>query len=246
MVTTSAWVDLEQLVRDVIIDIGYNSSDVGFDGATCSIINIIGKQSPDINRGVDRASDDEQGAGDQGLMFGFATIETEVLMPAAITYAHRLVERQAEVRKNGTLPWLRPDAKSQVTLRYRDGLIAGIHLEGPWTAAAMQGAHAPTAMRPPTPDEVESILRAADGTLHMVTLDPELEHGMEAVRRLTEAGVLAAVGHAFGQDLGRSGGARGHQNLQVRTVIQQGICLCRRIRPVSSGVQTPFCLLHQR
>ncbi|MBF5079971.1 MAG: methionine adenosyltransferase [Paracoccus sp. (in: a-proteobacteria)] len=126
-ITTSAWVDLESIVRGVITDIGYNSSDVGFDGATCSVINIIGKQSPEINQGVDRASLEEQGAGDQGLMFGYASDETDVLMPAAITYAHRLVERQAAVRRDGTLPWLRPDAKSQLTLRYdADGRPEGI------------------------------------------------------------------------------------------------------------------------
>ncbi|MDB6178864.1 methionine adenosyltransferase [Paracoccus sp. Z330] len=119
-ITTSAWVDLESIVRDVINDIGYTSSDVGFDGATCSVINIIGKQSPEINQGVDRASLEEQGAGDQGLMFGYASDETDVLMPAPITYAHRLVERQSQVRRDGTLNWLRPDAKSQVTLRYGD------------------------------------------------------------------------------------------------------------------------------
>ena len=126
-ITTSAWVDLESIVRGVITDIGYNSSDVGFDGATCSVINIIGKQSPEINQGVDRASLEEQGAGDQGLMFGYASDETDVLMPAAITYAHRLVERQAAVRRDGTLFWLRPDAKSQLTLRYdADGRPEGI------------------------------------------------------------------------------------------------------------------------
>lgn len=124
-ISTSAWVDLEAIVRGVINDIGYTSSDVGFDGATCSVINIIGKQSPDINQGVDRATEEEQGAGDQGLMFGYASDETDVLMPAPITYAHRLVERQAEVRR-GTLPWLRPDAKSQVTFRYENGRPAAI------------------------------------------------------------------------------------------------------------------------
>ncbi|MDP5308941.1 methionine adenosyltransferase [Paracoccus spongiarum] len=117
-ISTNAWVDLESIVRGVINDIGYTSSDVGFDGATCSVINIIGKQSPEINQGVDRESLEEQGAGDQGLMFGYASDETDVLMPASITYAHRLVERQARVRRDGTLPWLRPDAKSQITLRY--------------------------------------------------------------------------------------------------------------------------------
>ncbi len=119
-VTTSTYVDLENVVRNVILDIGYNSSDVGFDGASCAVLNAIGKQSPDIAMGVDESSDHEQGAGDQGLMFGYATNETDVLMPAPIYYAHRLVERQAELRKHGTLPWLRPDAKSQVTLRYEN------------------------------------------------------------------------------------------------------------------------------
>lgn len=117
-VTTSAWVDLEQLVRNVVCDIGYTSSEMGFDGHSCAVLNAIGKQSPDIAMGVDESDKKEQGAGDQGLMFGYATDETDVLMPAPITYAHRLVERQAFVRKNGTLPFLRPDAKSQVTFRY--------------------------------------------------------------------------------------------------------------------------------
>ena len=127
-VTTTAWVDLEQLVRKVIVDIGYNSSEVGFDGATCGILNIIGKQSPDINQGVDRKNPEEQGAGDQGLMFGYACDETKELMPAPIYYSHRLVEQQAKVRKakNSKLPWLRPDAKSQVSLRYRDGVAVGV------------------------------------------------------------------------------------------------------------------------
>lgn len=120
-ITTSAWVDLEAITRKVILDIGYNSSDVGFDGATCGVINLIGKQSPDINQGVDRKKPEEQGAGDQGLMFGYACDETPSLMPFPIYYAHRLVQRQSEVRKDGRLPWLRPDAKSQVTVRYVDG-----------------------------------------------------------------------------------------------------------------------------
>ncbi len=120
-VTTSAWVDIEALVRQTVKEIGYNSSDMGFDWESCAVLNAIGKQSPDIAMGVDESSDHEQGAGDQGLMFGYATNETDVLMPAPITYAHRLMQRQAEVRKNGTLPWLRPDAKSQVTFVYEDG-----------------------------------------------------------------------------------------------------------------------------
>ena len=117
-VTTSCYVDLEDIVRNVITEIGYNSSDVGFDGATCAVLNGIGKQSVDINQGVDRAKPEDQGAGDQGLMFGYATNETPTLMPAPVYYSHLLVQRQAELRKNGTLPWLRPDAKSQVTINY--------------------------------------------------------------------------------------------------------------------------------
>ena len=120
-ITTHATIDYEQIVRKVVNDIGYNHSDIGFDGSTCAVINALGKQSPDIAMGVDRADRENQGAGDQGLMFGYASNETDVLMPAPITYAHRLVRRQAEVRKNGELPWLRPDAKSQVTFRYQDG-----------------------------------------------------------------------------------------------------------------------------
>ncbi len=125
-ITTSAWVDLEEIVREVVLDIGYNSSEVGFDGATCAVVNAIGKQSRDIAQGVDRDSLENQGAGDQGLMFGYASDETDVLMPAPITYSHRLVQRQAEVRKNGTLSWLRPDAKSQVTFRYEDNKPVGV------------------------------------------------------------------------------------------------------------------------
>ena len=120
-VTTSCYVDLEEIVRDVITGIGYNSSEVGFDGATCAVLNGIGKQSVDINQGVDRAKPEDQGAGDQGLMFGYATNETPSLMPAPVYYAHLLVQRQSELRRNGTLPWLRPDAKSQVTINWESG-----------------------------------------------------------------------------------------------------------------------------
>jgi len=119
-ITTSAWVDMEEIVRHTVRDIGYNSSEMGFDWESCAVLNAIGKQSVDIAMGVDETESHEQGAGDQGLMFGYASNETDVLMPAPITYAHRLVRRQSEVRKNGTLSWLRPDAKSQVTLRYVD------------------------------------------------------------------------------------------------------------------------------
>ena len=119
-ITTTAWVDLEDLCRTVILVIGYNSSDMGFDGTSCAVLNAIGKQSPDIAMGVDETDDKEQGAGDQGLMFGYASNETDVLMPAPITYSHRLVEKQSQVRKNGTLKFLRPDAKSQISFRYSE------------------------------------------------------------------------------------------------------------------------------
>jgi len=126
-ITTSAWVDIEELVRQTVRDIGYVHSDMGFDANSCAVLSAIGKQSPDINRGVDRKDPKELGAGDQGLMFGYATNETEVLMPAPITYAHLLVKRQSEVRKSGVLPWLRPDAKSQITFAYdSNGKIQGI------------------------------------------------------------------------------------------------------------------------
>ncbi|GAA0540087.1 MULTISPECIES: methionine adenosyltransferase [Rheinheimera] len=125
-ITTSAWVDIEELTRKTVREIGYTHSDMGFDADSCAVLNAIGKQSPDINQGVDRADPKEQGAGDQGLMFGYASNETDVLMPAPITYSHRLVQRQAEVRKNGTLPWLRPDAKSQLSFIYEDGKPVGI------------------------------------------------------------------------------------------------------------------------
>ncbi|HET8904410.1 MAG TPA: methionine adenosyltransferase [Saccharospirillum sp.] len=125
-VRTDTYVDLEDIVRGVILDIGYDSSDVGFDGASCAVLNAIGKQSSDIAMGVDEADMKDLGAGDQGLMFGYATNETDSYMPAPIYYSHRLVEHQAKLRKNGVLPWLRPDAKSQVTLRYENGLPVAV------------------------------------------------------------------------------------------------------------------------
>ena len=125
-ITTSAWVDMQEVVRRTVKEIGYNSSDMGFDYESCAVLTSIDKQSVDIAMGVDESENKDMGAGDQGMMFGYASNETEVLMPAPITYAHRLVRRQAELRKNGTLPWLRPDAKSQVTFRYEDGKPIGI------------------------------------------------------------------------------------------------------------------------
>ena len=125
-ITTEAYVDVESIVRDVVNDIGYNHSESGFDSHTCAVLNGIGAQSPDIAMGVDESDDHEQGAGDQGLMFGYASNATDVLMPAPTHYSHLLVKRQAEVRKTGTLPWLEPDAKSQLTFRYEDGKPVGI------------------------------------------------------------------------------------------------------------------------
>src|SRR5580693_9244813 len=127
-VTTEAYVDAAAVARETIREIGYTHPDIGFDFHSCGVLTAIHSQSPDIARGVDKAEDDqkEQGAGDQGLMFGYATNETDVLMPAPITLAHRLVKRQAQVRKSGKLPWLRPDAKSQVTLRYENDKPVGL------------------------------------------------------------------------------------------------------------------------
>ena len=138
-VTTSAWVDLEDIVRSTIINIGYTDSAMGYDGHSCAVLNAIGKQSHNIAQGVDRGTPEEQGAGDQGMMFGYATNETDVLMPAPITYSHLLVRRQADVRKNGALPWLRPDAKSQVTFLYEDNKPVRIG------AVVLSTQHAPEA-----------------------------------------------------------------------------------------------------
>ncbi len=139
-IRTNAWVDIEDIVRNVVKDIGYNHSDMGFDWESCAVMSAIGKQSADIALGVDKTTNQqqEQGAGDQGLMFGYATNSTKVLMPAPITFAHRLVKRQSELRKNGQLPWLRPDAKSQVTLQYdRNGKPIGVD------AVVLSTQHAP-------------------------------------------------------------------------------------------------------
>lgn len=153
-VRTDTYVDLEQIVRDMITGIGYNSSEVGFDGNSCAVLNAIGKQSSDIAQGVDETEEKDIGAGDQGLMFGYASNETDVLMPAPIYYAHRLVERQAQLRKNGVLPWLRPDAKSQVTLRYADGVPVAVD------AVVLSTQHAPNIALPDLQEAVmEEIIR---------------------------------------------------------------------------------------
>ncbi|WP_016857370.1 methionine adenosyltransferase [Candidatus Williamhamiltonella defendens] len=125
-ITTSAWVDIEEITRRTLAEIGYVHSDMGFDAHSCAVLSAIGKQSPDINQGVDRIDPLDQGAGDQGMMFGYATNETDVLMPAPITYSHRLVKRQSEMRKISQLPWLRPDAKSQITFKYDKGCAVAI------------------------------------------------------------------------------------------------------------------------
>ncbi len=136
-ITTEAWVDTEQLVREVVRDIGYDDPAIGFDWQSCAVLSAIGKQSPDIAMGVDESEQKEQGAGDQGLMFGFACNETDVLMPAPIYYAHELVRRQAKMRKTKVLPWLRPDAKSQVTFRYEEGRPVAVD------AVVLSTQHAP-------------------------------------------------------------------------------------------------------
>jgi S-adenosylmethionine synthetase len=151
-VTADATIDVEKTVRDVILDIGYNSSDMGFDGASCAVLNAIGAQSPDIAQGVDRGDPREQGAGDQGLMFGYATNETDVLMPAAIQLSHRLVEKQAQVRKSGELNWLRPDAKSQVTLVYEDGKPVAID------AVVLSTQHGPEVSLPDLQEAVRYLI----------------------------------------------------------------------------------------
>ena len=173
-ITTSAVIDYEKVVRDTVCEIGYDNAEVGFDGHTCAVLNALGQQSPDIAMGVDRDLSDRsnQGAGDQGLMFGYASRETEGLMPAPIYYAHRLVRRQAELRKNGILPWLRPDAKSQVTLRYENGVPVGID------AVVLSTQHDPAITQPSLREAVmeeilkpvlpaEWLARCADDKVHI-------------------------------------------------------------------------------
>ena len=155
-ITTNAHVDYIQVARDTIKRIGYDNTDYGIDYKGCAVMVCYDKQSNDIAQGVDHASDDHLniGAGDQGLMFGYATNETEVLMPAPITYSHRLVQRQAEVRKNGTLPWLRPDAKSQITFRYENGKPVAVD------AVVLSTQHSPDIAQGPLQEAVmEEIIK---------------------------------------------------------------------------------------
>ena len=135
--TTTAHIDFEAVVRKTVVEIGYDSSEIGFDGNTCAVINALGQQSHDIAMGVDRSIDEDQGAGDQGLMFGYATNETDNLMPAPISYAHKLVKQQAAVRRSGSLAWLRPDAKSQLTFVYKNGKPVAVN------AIVLSTQHAP-------------------------------------------------------------------------------------------------------
>jgi len=185
-VSTTAWVDLEDLTRKVITDIGYTSSDVGFDGDTCGIMNLIGQQSPEIAQGVDRVKPEEQGAGDQGLMFGYATNETETLMPAPLFYSHRLVERQAEMRKSGVLPWLRPDAKSQVTFIYEDNKPVAID------AVVLSTQHNPEISQEDLHNAVmENIIKAV---LPAELLTPETKYFINPTGRFVIGGPVGDCG----------------------------------------------------
>lgn len=185
-ITTSAWVDTQDIVRKTVKEIGYNSSEMGFDWESCAVITSIDKQSADIAQGVDEFEDHEQGAGDQGLMFGYASNETDVLMPAPITYAHRLVKRQAEVRKNGTLPWLRPDAKSQVTFRYEDHKPVGIE------AVVLSTQHSPDittdAIREAVMDEIIKPVLPAEW------LSPETQFHINPTGRFVIGGPVGDCG----------------------------------------------------
>ncbi len=185
-VSTNAWVDLETLTRNVISEIGYTSSDVGFDGATCGIMNLIGQQSPEIAQGVDRSNPEEQGAGDQGLMFGYATNETPTLMPAPLYYSHLLVQRQAEARKSGVLPWLRPDAKSQVTFIYEDNKPVAID------TVVLSTQHNPEIKQEDLIDAVmENIIKH---TLPAELLTPETKYHINPTGRFVIGGPVGDCG----------------------------------------------------
>jgi len=185
-VSTTAWVDLETITRNVITDIGYTSSNVGFDGDTCGIMNLIGQQSPEIAQGVDRVKPEDQGAGDQGLMFGYATNETETLMPAPLYYSHRLVERQAEIRKSGVLPWLRPDAKSQVTFIYENDKPVAID------AVVLSTQHNPEISQEDLHEAVmENIIKAV---LPAKLLTPETKYFINPTGRFVIGGPVGDCG----------------------------------------------------
>lgn len=185
-ITTSAWVDVEQVARSVIKDIGYSSSAMGFDWESCAVMSAIGKQSPDIARGVDKADKLAQGAGDQGLMFGYASNETDVLMPAPITYAHRLVQRQATVRKQKVLPWLRPDAKSQVTLRYENGKPTAV------AAVVLSTQHDPDVSQS---DLIEAVMETIiKPVLPTAWLDKETRYYVNPTGRFVIGGPLGDCG----------------------------------------------------
>ena len=174
-ITTNAWVDLEALVRQVVCDIGYDHSDKGFDGNSCGVLNAIGKQSSNIAQGISRGASKreqrKQGAGDQGMMFGYAANETDVLMPLPITLAHRLVKRQSEIRKKGKLPWLRPDAKSQVTVIYEDDRPVGLD------AVVLSTQHAPGVKQKALREAViEEILKPVIGKKWFASLRQDKIH----------------------------------------------------------------------
>lgn len=185
-VTTSAWVDVEQITRNVVRDIGYNSSEMGFDYESCAVMSAIGKQSPDIAQGVDRISKEEQGAGDQGLMFGYASNETTALMPAPIYFAHQLMRRQAKLRKDKTLPWLRPDAKSQITFLYADGRPVGIK-----TVVLSTQHHPDIAHAALTEAVIEEIIKP---TLPAEWLDKDTQYLVNPTGRFVIGGPLGDCG----------------------------------------------------
>ncbi len=185
-ITTNAWVDIEELARQVIKDIGYNSSEMGFDWASCAVLSAIGKQSPDIARGVDNAVTHQLGAGDQGLMFGYASTETDVYMPAPIAYSHRLMQKQAQLRKDKTLPWLRPDAKCQLTFSYENGKPVGID------TVVFSTQHAPDVKQEDLIDAVhEMILKPV---LPAAWLSPKTRYFINPTGRFVVGGPLADCG----------------------------------------------------
>jgi S-adenosylmethionine synthetase len=185
-VTTNAWVDIEQITRNVVRDIGYNSSEMGFDWESCAVMSAIGKQSADIAQGVDRANLEEQGAGDQGLMFGYASRETAAFMPAPIFYAHELVKRQAKLRKENKLSWLRPDAKSQITFRYQNNKPVGIQ-----TVVLSTQHHPDISHKDLTEAVIEEIIKP---TLPAAWLDDQTKYLVNPTGRFVIGGPLGDCG----------------------------------------------------